>query len=143
MERLRIVKKEVPYGRSIDRSRDTRYTVQDNLMAFYFNYIYPHRGSIIKENPIEHIKKDNNRYLGHVYEDIVKGNIYKLKLPIERYKRWWTRGTRSSVRRNSGNSCRHKDKEIDIVAEGENRLFKFEVKLTEWIGYQKEPAEFE
>lgn len=114
LERIRIVKKEVPYGESIEKSRNTRYVIRDNLMSFYFKYIYPHRGLIIKgieEDPLEKIKQDYNHYLGRLYERLVKENIHKLGLPVVEYGRWW-----------------HKGKEIDIIAESEDRLFKCEVK---------------
>ena len=114
LERIRIIKKEVPYGESIEKSRNTRYVIRDNLMSFYFKYIYPHRGLIIKgddDDPLEKIKQDYDRYLGRLYEKLVKENIHKLGLPVEKYGRWW-----------------HKGKEIDIIAESEDELFKFEVK---------------
>ncbi len=114
LERLRIIEKEVPYGKSAERSRDTRYVIKDNLMLFYFRYIYPHRGLIIKGNisdAMGKLKKDYNRYLGHIYERIVKENIYDLDIPIQRCGRWW-----------------HKDKEIDLIAESDNTVYKCEVK---------------
>ena len=114
LERIRIIKKEVPYGESIEKSRNTRYVIRDNLMSFYFKYIYPHRGLIIKgddDDPLDKIKQDYDRYLGRLYERLVKENIHKLGLPVEKYGRWW-----------------HKGKEIDIIAESEDELFKFEVK---------------
>lgn len=114
LERLRIVKKEVPYGKSIEKSRDTRYFVRDNLMSFYFKFIYPHRGLIIKGNgdeTLKKIKQDYDSYLGRLYERLVKANIHKLDLPVVDYGRWWYKGT-----------------EIDIIAESEDRLFKCEVK---------------
>ncbi|MFW6142395.1 MAG: ATP-binding protein [Candidatus Saliniplasma sp.] len=114
LERIRIVRKEVPYGESIERSRNTRYEIQDNLMSFYFKYIYPHRGLIIKGNEadiLERIRQDYDRYIGRLYEKLVKENIYKLGLPVIEYGRWW-----------------HKGKEIDIISESEDELFKWEIK---------------
>ncbi|MFO7992488.1 MAG: ATP-binding protein [Thermoplasmata archaeon] len=114
LERLRIIKKEVPFGKSIEKSKDTRYRIRDNLISFYFRYVYPHRGLIVKEDskiPMDKIKGDYDHYLGRVFEDIVKENIHKLIPDIVNYGRWW-----------------YKNEEIDIIAESEDRLFKCEVK---------------
>ena len=101
---VELIKRIVPIDQKIN-SRLGRYYINDNFIRFWFRYIYPNL-SFIEEGifDINNIKKDYNRYLRYVFEDIVKQFLIKSKLfKFTKIGKWW-----------------YKDKEIDLVAYNEN-----------------------
>jgi len=82
-----------------------RYYINDNFIRFWFRYIYPNLSSIEEGIfDINDIKKDYNRYLGYVFEDIARQFLIKSKLfKFTKIGKWW-----------------YKDEEIDLVAYNEN-----------------------
>ncbi|MGP8321238.1 MAG: ATP-binding protein [Methanosarcinaceae archaeon] len=101
-----MIKREVPITENV-RSRLGRYYISDNFLKFWFRYIYPNVSSIEERIfDIDIIKGDYNRYLGHVFEDVVKQFLIKERDKIFKFSKigkWW-----------------HKEKEIDIVALNES-----------------------
>jgi len=83
-----------------------RYYISDNFLKFWFRFIYPNI-SAIEEGifDIDLIKRDYNRYLGGIFEDVVKQFLIREKNKIFNFTRigkWW-----------------HREGEIDVVAMNE------------------------
>ena len=96
---LGFVTKEWPIV--LKKTRDIRtgsiYIISDNFMKFWYTYVYPTR-SILEINRDAAISKINNtydRYLGYIFEDIVKQYLIdlnvsnKLLIVFERIGRQW------------------------------------------------------
>ena len=101
-----MIKREVPITENV-RSRLGRYHISDNFLKFWFRYIYPNVSSIEEGIfDIDIIKRDYNRYLGHIFEDVSKQFLIKERDNIFKFSKigkWW-----------------HKEREIDIVALNES-----------------------
>ena len=101
-----MIKREVPITENV-RSRLGRYYISDNFLKFWFRYIYPNVSSIEEGIfDIDIIKGDYNRYLGYIFEDVVKQFLIKERDKIFKFSKigkWW-----------------HKEREIDIVALNES-----------------------
>ena len=104
---LDLVEREVPITESL-KSKKGRYKIKDNFFRFWFRFVYPNKSEI----EIGMFKMDYllfNKYVGEVFEDIVKEFLIELnkndKLPFKFSKigRWW-----------------HKGEEIDLIALNEN-----------------------
>ena len=119
LEEMGYIKAERPVlgrGRSI-------YRIADNLFHFWFRFVYPRRDEIeMGLDVVDGIRKEYNRYLGFVFEDVSKQFLIGLnkteKLPFKFTKigRWWRKG-----------------EEIDLVAlnEREKKALFVEVKWKE------------
>ena len=101
-----MIKREVPITENV-RSRLGRYYISDNFLKFWFRYIYPNVSSIEEGIfDIDIIKGDYNRYLGYIFEDVVKQFLIKERdknFKFSKIGKWW-----------------HKEREIDIVALNES-----------------------
>ena len=117
LERIRIIKREYPITEKKEKRKDARYRFIDNYFRFWFRFIYPNKMLIEKgeaDRVIEIIKRDYDSYLGHIFEDIGREFLWKVKpFRFTKIGRWW-----------------HKDKEIDLVVldEIEKQIAFFEVK---------------
>jgi len=123
LRRLRLIKREIPVTAEQKRSKRSIYRIDDDYFRFWFRFIEPKR-SWIEETPekvlAEDIMSSLDEFTSKTFEDISMEYVRK-EYDLPNVGRWWTRGTRSSVRRNSGNSCRYKEDEIDIVGLDEKR----------------------
>jgi len=119
---LGFVTKEWPT--TLKKTRDIRtgsiYAISDNFMKFWYTYVYPTR-SILEINRDATVSKINDtydRYLGHVFEDIVKQYLIdqnianKLPITFERIGRQWGKVPEKKKGKNTY--------EIDIVALNES-----------------------
>ena len=96
---LGFVTRERPV--TLKKTRDIRtgsiYSLSDNFIKFWYTYVYPTRSilEINREAIVSGIGNSYDRYLGHVFEDIVKQyfidqNITgKLPFAFERIGRQW------------------------------------------------------
>lgn len=105
LEKLGIVKKSFPItagSKDMFKSKKGLYSLSDNFFRFWLAYVYQNKtsleiGSI--DNVLESIKKDFNRYLGSVFEDVCRQFLEEAEtVDFSRIGRWW-----------------YKDKEIDLV----------------------------
>ena len=101
-----MIKREIPITEKA-KSRLGRYYISDNFLKFWFRFIYPNI-SAIEEGifDIDLIKRDYNRYLGGIFEDVVKQFLIREKNKIFNFTRigkWW-----------------HREREIDVVAMNES-----------------------
>ena len=119
LEDLGILKRELPVGRKAKRGV---YRFKDLYFAFWFRFVAPYFEEIesgFPDGALEDFKRDFNRYLGFVFEDIAKQFLIELnrigQLPFKFTKigRWWRKG-----------------EEIDLVAlnERERKALFVEVK---------------
>ncbi|ASJ09480.1 ATPase [Thermococcus siculi] len=123
LERLGFLRREVPVTAS-PKTKNTRYAIADNYMAFYFRFVERYRNEVELESLDfwGEFLEDYNRYLGGVFEGVSKEFLLGLnkaeKLPFRFTKigRWW-----------------HKEEEIDLVAlnERERKALFVEVKWKE------------
>jgi len=104
---LDLVEREIPITESL-KSKKGRYKIKDNFFRFWFRFVYPNKSEI----EIGMFEMDYllfNKYVGEVFEDIVKEFLIELnkndKLPFKFSKigRWW-----------------HKGEEIDLIALNDN-----------------------
>lgn len=120
LERLGFLRREIPVTAS-PKTKNTRYAIADNYMAFYFRFVERYRDEIELESLDfwEEFLENYNRYLGEVFEGVAKEFLLRMKergeLPFKFTKigRWW-----------------HKGEEIDYVAlnEHEKKALLVEVK---------------
>ncbi len=94
---LDIVAREEPIG-----GRRAIYKITDNFFRFWFRYVFPNRTLLEfgeKEPVVERTRKDFNTYMGLVFQDIVKQEIWRLKLPFKPYivGGWWSKNTEVDV----------------------------------------------
>ncbi|ASJ09651.1 ATPase [Thermococcus siculi] len=123
LERLGFLRRDVPVTAQ-PKTKNTRYTIADNYIAFYFRFVERYRGQIELESLDfwEEFLEDYNHYLGWVFEGVAREFLVGLnkrgKLPFRFTKigRWWHRG-----------------EEIDLVAlnEREKKSLLVEVKWKE------------
>ncbi|MDH7517307.1 MAG: ATP-binding protein [Candidatus Thermoplasmatota archaeon] len=108
LERVKIIQKIVPITEKKERIRNTQYTLSDNFIKFWFEFVYPARSLIELDDispVIKKIKTDLNNFIGQLFEEVSKQFlIYKKPIVFTHIGTWW-----------------HKDKEIDIVALNENK----------------------
>ncbi|MBU4300334.1 MAG: ATP-binding protein [Nanoarchaeota archaeon] len=110
---LHLIEKIYPVTLRKEKTRDTRYKINDNFFDFWFKFIYAHKEDI-EENKAEAIEKimgaEFNTYVGRKFEAICaefllaqhRKNLAPFK--IEKIGNWW-----------------HKDNEIDIIALNESK----------------------
>ncbi|MBI2135982.1 ATP-binding protein [Candidatus Woesearchaeota archaeon] len=91
---LRYITTETPVSIEKPKRKNFVYKLTDNFFSFWFNYVYPYRDEV-EIGEIKRLeaafKKDYDRYLGYVFEEICKQQLRSLKLPITPTKigRWW------------------------------------------------------
>ncbi|RLG14184.1 MAG: ATP-binding protein [Candidatus Nanohalarchaeota archaeon] len=120
LERVKIIRKEIPVTENKFRTRATLYSISDNFYRFWFQYVRINTSRIEfgeGAEVAEEITPDLPAFIGFPFEDISKQflieNRDKLPFKFTKIGRWW-----------------HKDKEIDLVALDENKkqICLFEVK---------------
>ena len=123
LKTLKLVRKDYPITQPI-KQKNFIYKVDDNYYRFWLSYVYPYKEEI-EESPqsiLDFVKKDINRYMGPIFEEI---NIKYLRNLIgkdfSKIGKWW-----------------HKKREIDIIAlnEAKKRIAFFECKWKE-LSYDK------
>ena len=93
---LDLVEREIPITESV-KSKKGRYKIKDNFFRFWFRFVYPNK-SEIEIGTFEMDYLLFNKYVGEIFEDIVKEFLIELnkndKLPFKFSKigRWWHRG---------------------------------------------------
>ena len=110
------------------KRREQRFRIKDLMYRFYYTFIYQNIStiSVLGESSADYILKDNyNEYLGIVYEDIVRRNLYfyalESKIPFMPMKtgKWW------------GNVCENgvwSQTEIDVIAYDDKNIIVGECK---------------
>ncbi|WP_457641368.1 ATP-binding protein [Persephonella sp.] len=118
---LEIIERQVPITEENPaKSKKGFYFIKDNFFKFWFRYVFPYQSYLETEKydfVIDKIKSDFNLFVSSVFEKVcIDYLLYKDKLPfnIKKIGRWWD-----------------KDKEIDIVALGENEILFGECKYWE------------
>lgn len=108
----------------LKKARDIKigsiYIISDNFIKFWYTYVYPTRSmlEINRDGAVSKISNTYNRYLGYIFEDIVKQYLIDLnvssKLPIvfEKIGRQWGNIQGKQKGKNSY--------EIDLVALNES-----------------------
>jgi len=113
---LDLVEREVPVTESW-KTRRSLYYIKDNFFNFWFRFIYSNMQEI-ENNPefaLSEIKKGFNPYLGFIFERVAKEFLMEeMPFSFTRLGRWW-----------------YKDKEIDLVALGDDEIGFFEVKWSD------------
>ena len=107
LENLRIIKREVPVTeKHPDRSRKGLYKIDDNYFKFWFEFVFPNRSSIEKDETefvMDNIEHGLNRFIGHSFEEICRQLLWELlrqkKLPFTFTKvgKWWYKGSEIDI----------------------------------------------
>jgi len=112
LEELGWIERLYPVGERL-KPRRALHRIADSYMAFWFRYVFPNKSDLEFGNVepvIEKLKRDYEEYLGSVFEQLFRENIWRLAakglLPIhpESVGRWWFR-----------------DQEIDAIALDESQ----------------------
>lgn len=108
------IKREIPFGEDIKKSKRGLYSIKDPLIDFYYKYIIPNISNIERGRlnyVMNQIKEDFNRYVSLNWEylcrEAVSGNLLFDKQWGEA-KRWW-----GSIKKD--NEIRQM--EFDVIAE--------------------------
>ena len=102
LERVEIIKKEVPITEEKLKSKNTRYFIKDNFYNFWLTFVMKNKSQIeqgLKELILSSANQHFNAYFGKIFEHICKEIMADKLKAISRIGRWW-----------------YKDNEIDIVA---------------------------
>jgi len=114
LKKLHIVIERHPYGER-EAKRNVRYDLGDNYFKFYFRFIYENRTNLESIGKIPNFDVEYNKYLGEIYEKIavefIDSLILEGKVEGRGCGKWWK-----------------KDVEIDVVCEGAEKAYFFEVK---------------
>ncbi len=115
---LEIVERQVPVTEeNPSKSKKGLYFIKDNFFNFWFRYVFPYQSYLETEKyqfVLEKIKSEFHLYASFIFEKVsLDYLLHKAQLPfiIQKAGRWWD-----------------KDKEIDIVALGENEILFGECK---------------
>ena len=106
LETLKLVRKDYPITQPA-KPRNFIYKVNDNYFKFWLSYVYPYKEEIEEkpESMVEIVKTDYQRYMGPIFEEIIKRQIRTLTaFDFNKIGKWW-----------------RKEEEIDIVALNENK----------------------
>lgn len=115
LETLKLVRKEYPITEPM-KQRNFLYIVNDHYFRFWLSYVYPYKEEI-EEQPdrvLQLIQQDNPRYMGSIFEEIVKQYIRQHSfIDFNKSGRWW-----------------HKTEEIDLIClhQQQKEIFFFENK---------------
>lgn len=105
LERLQLIEREVPVTEmSLMKSRKGLYTISDNFVTFWFQYLFPYRSDLEMERFGDAMRKytETSPVLeSRVYEKVCQETLSNLEERLflfERVGKWW-----------------EKDQEIDVV----------------------------
>ena len=122
---LRIIKKVYPINKPND-SKKAYYEINDNVLRFYFTYIYKYKSSLNMLGPEafynEYIEKSINTYISHRFEE--QARMY-FSLLVKKTK---LRGIKNIGTYYYDDSKNKKNGEFDVVLELDNRYAIYEVK---------------
>jgi AAA+ ATPase superfamily predicted ATPase len=105
LERIELIKKEIPITENKLKTKITRYFIRDNFYNFWLSFVMKNKALIeqgLKKQVIDSILPQLNDHYGRVFEEICKEIILEKQKGITKLGRWW-----------------YKDCEIDIVAMNE------------------------
>lgn len=100
LEDMRVIRRELPVTEN-QRSRKGIYRIEDNFFRFWFEFVFPYRGDIERDETdsvIQRIYEKLPMFVGHTFEDVCKEALWSKK-GFTKIGKWW-----------------HRDDEIDIVA---------------------------
>ena len=122
---LRIIKKVYPINKPND-SKKAYYEINDNVLRFYFTYIYKYKSSLNMLGPEafynEYIEKSINTYISHRFEE--QARMY-FSLLVKKSK---LRGIKNIGTYYYDDSKNKKNGEFDVVLELDNGYAIYEVK---------------
>jgi hypothetical protein len=107
LEGLRIIQREIPVTeKHPHKSRKGIYKIEDNFFRFWFEFVFPYRGDIERDEidgVLQRINKQLPQFVSYAFEDICKEASWELlkQMPFRFAKigKWW-----------------YKENEIDIIA---------------------------
>jgi AAA+ ATPase superfamily predicted ATPase len=120
-----LVRREIPFGRSVRDTKKTLYRIDDPFVRFWYTFVEPNRALLEAGRPASVWRDAQERFRHHlagVWEDLVRASLPRVEIGGRRFGpagRWWGSGTD------------RKPLELDVVAaSGEDRLLVGEVKLS-------------
>lgn len=79
---MHYVRKEVPYGENIDKSKKTLYIIDDPFLEFYYRFVVPYKPLLSlgrAKTVLDNIHKHFYEHVGHIWEALcrqaVSGNM--------------------------------------------------------------------
>lgn len=116
LERLRLIKREVPVTEEPPRSRSGRYRIKEPLVKFWFRFVYGNEDRIgLTEEPFEEIvRPELGDYVSSYFEQLCLERLPELiDRDYQKIGRWW-----------------YQENEIDVVGLKENGKLLGECKYT-------------
>ncbi|RLE56450.1 MAG: ATP-binding protein, partial [Thermoprotei archaeon] len=119
------------------------YRIKDNFFRFWFRYVFPNRSMLElgeRGEVLEKVREDFNTYMGLVFQDIARQQVWRLSLPFKPYRvgGWWRKGVEIdvvAVDRSGRKAILMEVKWRDIgLNEAERILFELEDK-GKYLGY--------
>ncbi|MFA5817255.1 MAG: ATP-binding protein [Bacteroidales bacterium] len=111
---LGFVRRDIPYGESIQSTKRTLYRVSDPFLRFYFRYVSPNRSLLVLDDSAavnQQIRSGFAQFTASQWEQICRESIHRIHpdiawLPAQS---WW------------GNDRNSKPLELDLVSETADR----------------------
>ena len=144
---LDVLEREVPITEeNPEKSKKGRYSIKDNYIAFWFQFIYPNKAFLEMGNTQLVMEKIKNHFIDNhasfVYENICKEKMWdlnvagKLGFTFDKIGRWWNNNEEIDIVAFDSNSndiifgeCKYTNKVMDVDV-----LFELERKAenVEW-----------
>jgi AAA+ ATPase superfamily predicted ATPase len=105
-----FIKREIPFGESMNSSKKSLYKIDDPFLNFYFTFLVPNKSRLefdMIEQVWEEIEHKYNRYISSIWEDLCRKAIPFIEIEGKRFNpasRWW------------GGGLNKKTMEIDLIA---------------------------
>ena len=115
---FKLIKREVPFGQNLRKSKKGMYYISDNLLSFWFTLVYD------KIQPPT--KAELNEFISRRFEFLCREfliNTISKNERILRYGRWW-----GSVEIEDG---KFEQREIDLILETDNAIYIAECKWSD------------
>jgi AAA+ ATPase superfamily predicted ATPase len=111
LQDLGYIQKEIPFGENTTKSKRSLYSIKDNFINFYFNFVNANK-SLLEIDLVEkvwgRISDRLNLFYSNVWEDLARQSVPFLNIENIEWnsaRRWWGKGI-------DGN-----DLEVDVMAE--------------------------
>lgn len=118
---MHYIRKEVPFGEDIGKSKKTLYMIDDPFLDFYYHFVVP-AGPLLSlgrtEVVIADIRRHMSEHVGHIWERLCQTAVSGNHLSGHTWNvatRWWGKVPVYGEGRKT--PLEHKELEFDVVAE--------------------------
>lgn len=118
---MHYIRKEVPFGEDIEKSKKTLYMIDDPFLDFYYRFVVPAKPLLSlgrTEVVMDHILRHMSEQVGHVWERLCQTAVSGNELfghTWDAASRWW--GNVPLFKEGQKTPIGHKEIEFDVVTE--------------------------